>query len=101
MSSISRKFSSTARALLQFIWKGTEPIPKYEDTVISKVKKNTKLTGADRIEIAGGEHDSVADPKLRVSGQVFEGNRRLTSIHAYHDGTVVYSKEVFNKSQEE
>ncbi|KAM5467387.1 hypothetical protein MauCBS54593_005355 [Microsporum audouinii] len=99
MASFARAFSSSARALLEFVWKGTKSIPEYEENLRTQVRKNSKLVGADRIEIAGGEHDSDADPKLRVSGQIFEGNRRLTSVHAYKDGTIVFSKDVFNKSQ--
>ncbi|DAA73117.1 TPA_exp: hypothetical protein A8136_5042 [Trichophyton benhamiae CBS 112371] len=99
MSSFRRAFSSTARSLLEFVWKGTKPIPEYEENIKTQVGKNYKLDGVDRIEIAGGEHDSAADPDMRVSGQIFKGHRRVTSVHAYKDGRVVYSKELFNESQ--
>ena len=125
MSSIRRNFSTTARALLQFIWKGTGSKPQYEDRIKAKLAKNPKLADADRVEIAyvtayvfrrvsrcyrirrilmnisGDEHTSPADPKPRVSGQVFKDNRRLTSLHAYHDGTIIYSKDSINKVQGE
>jgi hypothetical protein len=49
---MSRYFSSTARALLNFVWKGTEPVSYYESMIKDKLAKNPKLVGADRIEIA-------------------------------------------------
>ena len=47
---------------------------------------------------SGKPHTSIVDTKLRVSGQIFKGNTRLTSIHAYDDGTVEYSK-MYNDAQ--
>ncbi|KAJ5248623.1 hypothetical protein N7468_000074 [Penicillium chermesinum] len=101
MSSIRRNFSTTARALLEFIWKGTTSNPQYEARIKAKLAKNRKLADADKVEIAGDEHTSPEDPKARVSGQVFKNNRRLTSLHAYHDGTIIYSKDSINKAQED
>lgn len=53
------------------------------------------------MNLSGDEHTSLTDPKPRVSGQVFKDNRRLTSLHAYHDGTIIYSKDSINKAQED
>ena len=50
---------------------------------------------------SGQEHNSAKDKVDRVSGQVFKGITRVTSIHAYTDGTVIYSKKEYNDSQEE
>jgi hypothetical protein len=47
-----RGFSTAARAFLQFIWKGTSPDPEYENMLKEKISKNSKLAGADKIEIA-------------------------------------------------
>lgn len=47
-----RFFSSTARALLDFIWRGTEPVTEYEDLIKRTLSKNRKLADADRVEIA-------------------------------------------------
>jgi hypothetical protein len=47
-----RGISTTARALLQFIWKGTSPDPEYENMLKGKIAKNSKLIGADKVEIA-------------------------------------------------
>jgi hypothetical protein len=47
-----RGFSTAARALLQFIWKGTTPDPKYEKMIKEKISTNSKLSGADKVEIA-------------------------------------------------
>ncbi|KAF1820043.1 uncharacterized protein K489DRAFT_412070 [Dissoconium aciculare CBS 342.82] len=96
---MSRYFSTTAQAFLKFIWKGTEPVTKYEDLIKSKLSDNSKLALADTVEIAGQPHVSSKDPKLRVSGQVYKGNVRLTSVHAYDDGTVEYSKQSYNEAQ--
>jgi hypothetical protein len=53
------------------------------------------------MNLSGEEHTSPADPKPRVSGQVFKEKRHLTSLHAYHDGTIIYSKDSINKAQED
>jgi hypothetical protein len=52
MSSIRRNFSTTARALLEFIWKGTGSNSQYEDRIKAKLAKNPKLVDADKVEIA-------------------------------------------------
>jgi hypothetical protein len=49
---------------------------------------------------SGEAHTSHKDNKLRVSGQIFKGQTRLTSVHAYADGEVEYSKQSFNDAQE-
>ncbi|KAL2686844.1 hypothetical protein Neosp_004386 [[Neocosmospora] mangrovei] len=98
---MSRYFSTTARALLRFIWKGSEPVESFEELISSKVSKNSKLAEADTVEISGQPHDSYKDAGFRVSGQVYRGNKRLTSIHAYEDGRVVYSKDAYNAAQQE
>lgn len=115
-SLMARSFSTAARALLQFIWKGTDSVPQYEAMIERSVSKNPKLEGADKIEIEyealhfstritahlfrGREHTSRADPVSRVSGKIFRSGVRITSVHAYEDGRVVYSKEEINKAQE-
>jgi hypothetical protein len=48
----------------------------------------------------GQAHTSHEDSKLRVSGQIFRAQARLTSVHAYADGEVEYSKQSFNDAQE-
>jgi hypothetical protein len=53
------------------------------------------------LQISGEPHTSASDPKTRVSGQVFKDGKRLTSIHAYEDGVVQYSKLDINDAQEE
>ncbi|QPH01214.1 hypothetical protein C2857_005413 [Epichloe festucae Fl1] len=98
---MSRFFSTTARAFLSFVWKGTEPHSQYEVTARTQILKNTKLDGVDTVEIAGQPHTSRNDPKVHVSGQIFKNGKRVTSLHVYEDGTVGYSKEIFNESQEE
>lgn len=50
---------------------------------------------------SGQPHTSRNDPKVHVSGQIFKNGKRVTSLHVYEDGTVGYSKEIFNESQEE
>ena len=52
MSSIRRNFSTTARALLEFIWKGTGSDAQYEARIKAKLAKNPKLVDADCVEIA-------------------------------------------------
>lgn len=112
---MARAFSTTARALLRFLWKGTDPVPKYESMIENSISQNPKLVEVDKIEIEyevkcslsrrvangcrGREHKSRADPVDRVSGKLFKGETRVTSVHAYHDGRVVYSKEEFNEAQ--
>ena len=49
---MSRYFSTAARALLKFIWRGTEPVSKYEDLIKGKLSKNSKLAEADTVDIA-------------------------------------------------
>lgn len=48
---MARAFSTTARALLRFLWKGTDPVPKYESMLEDAVSKNPKLEEVDKIEI--------------------------------------------------
>ena len=52
MSSIRRNFSTTARTLLEFIWKGTGSSPEYEVHLKAKLGKNPKLADVDKVEIA-------------------------------------------------
>lgn len=117
-TNIRRAFSSTARALLEIIWEGTKSHPKYEDLLKEKMKKNRKLSGADKVKFAcvtqlqcsnhiihwhnssGEPHTSDKDKELRASGQIFQGQSRLTSVHVYENGTVEYSKASFNGAQE-
>lgn len=114
---MSRTFSTTARNLLRIIWNGTEAIPKYDEIITKAVQSNPKLNGrAETVKLAlvmlfvpsrkkiltsfsGTEHDSRADKKKRVSGQIFtkEGTR-LTSGHWYYDGAVSYSQDPYNKA---
>lgn len=49
---MSRYFSSTARTLLRFIWRGSDPVTKYEDMIKEKMSKNPKLAHADTVDIA-------------------------------------------------
>jgi len=35
-----------------FIWKGADPVPKYENMIKDKFGKNPKLKDADKVEIA-------------------------------------------------
>ncbi|KAI9728114.1 MAG: hypothetical protein M1834_007830 [Cirrosporium novae-zelandiae] len=95
-----RTFSTTAKALINIIWSGTTEQPKYKAMIEEKLRKNNKLKNADRVEIAGAEHTSTKDSQLRVSGQIYQGPRRLTSVHAYDDGRVEYSKKSYNDAQE-
>lgn len=112
-----RAFSSTARALYQFIWKGTQPNTEYEALVTEGLKRNPELDGADRVEIEfvpflgtltpafyslssrGDPHISPKDQVMRVSGKVFRGDVRITSLHAYNNGLLVYSKKKYNDAQ--
>jgi hypothetical protein len=48
---LSRAFSTAARALLQFVWRGTLPVPEYEGFIEGSVNRNPKLTGVDKVEI--------------------------------------------------
>lgn len=48
---------------------------------------------------SGKEHSSTKDQGDRVSGQIYQGVTRLTSVHAYADGRVVYSKDDYNDAQ--
>ncbi|KAH6952599.1 hypothetical protein DER45DRAFT_573675 [Fusarium avenaceum] len=98
---MSRYFSTTARALLDFIWKGSEPVESFETMIRGKISRNSRLAEADKVEIAGQPHTSRKDPGFRVSGQIYKGNKRLTSVHAYEDGRIVFSKDDYNASQEE
>jgi hypothetical protein len=47
-----RAFSTTARTLLQFLWKGTTADPEYENMLKEKLSRNAKLVEADKVEIA-------------------------------------------------
>ncbi|KOC12415.1 hypothetical protein AFLA70_310g001110 [Aspergillus flavus AF70] len=96
---MSRSFSTTVRSLLDIFWKNTQAKPEYEALINQSIETNPKLNKwAQRVEVAGDEHDSKADPNLRVSGQIFnkEGNR-ITSGHWYKDGRVVYSRNTYNQ----
>ncbi|EEH05256.1 protein kinase [Histoplasma capsulatum G186AR] len=92
---MSRFFSSTARSLLQIIWKGTQRVTKYDEMVEKSVENNSELK--DRVatvEIAGHEHQSSQDPKLRVSGKLLDKNGiRITSAHWYHDGRSSFQRK--------
>ncbi|PYI03623.1 hypothetical protein BO78DRAFT_463183 [Aspergillus sclerotiicarbonarius CBS 121057] len=99
-TTIRRAFSSATRALIEFIWEGTKSHPKYEDLLKEKIKKNQKLSGVDKVKFAGDPHTSDKDKELRASGQIFQGQARLTSVHVYANGTVEYSKTSFNSAQE-
>ncbi|EER37135.1 conserved hypothetical protein [Histoplasma capsulatum var. duboisii H88] len=92
-----------SKDFVKFVLEGTIAHPNYEDFVEDKRKKNKKLAGADEVKFAGApHHTSDQDPKMRASGQVFRGTTsRLTSVHVYEDGTVVYSKESVNDAQED
>lgn len=49
---------------------------------------------------SGKEHNSPKDEVDRVSGKIFNGLTRLTSVHAYADGRVTYSKDDHNDAQQ-
>lgn len=113
---MSRKFSSTARRLLEFIWKGATRDSKYEKIIEDQVGLNNRLKGAaTKVEIqyeyaivpirrltcvSGSAHKSRSDPETHVSGQIYGAHGRLTSVHAYEDGTVEYSQKKYNEAQE-
>ncbi|KGO64959.1 hypothetical protein PITC_041780 [Penicillium italicum] len=99
-TNIRRAFSSAARAFLEIIWEGTQSHREYEDLLKEKMKKNRKLSGADKVKFAGEPHTSDKDKELRASGQIFQGQSRLTSVHVYANGTVEYSKASYNGAQE-
>lgn len=40
---MSRSFSTAARTLLHFIWKGTDAVSKYETMISNEVAQNSKL----------------------------------------------------------
>ncbi|KAA8643355.1 hypothetical protein EYZ11_000908 [Aspergillus tanneri] len=84
-----RSLSTTAKALIQFFWKGTKAHPKYEQLLEAKIKKNQKLAGTDKVDFAGDPHTSDKDEKQRASGQIFKGSSRLTSVHVYENGDVI------------
>ncbi|KAK2765960.1 hypothetical protein FQN54_007475 [Arachnomyces sp. PD_36] len=96
---MSRSFSTSARSLLQIIWKNTERVAKYDDMITKSVEGNPKLREkAEKVEVAGREHPSQKDPKHRVSGQVYtKDGVRITSGHWYHDGEVKFSKDEYNE----
>lgn len=48
---------------------------------------------------SGQENNTAKDKVNHVSGQVFKGNTRVTSVRAYTDGRVVYSKDEYNDAQ--
>lgn len=52
MQSARRAFSSTARAICEFIWHGTNAIPKYEEMFRVAKGKNERLEGVTRVEFA-------------------------------------------------
>ncbi|KAE8151542.1 hypothetical protein BDV25DRAFT_138777 [Aspergillus avenaceus] len=95
-----RGLSSVARTFLQYIWKGTNSYPEYEQMLDKKVKQNSRLSKANKVEFAGDPHTSEKDEKKRASGQIFQDQMRLTSVHVYIDGTVEYSKKSYNDAQE-
>ncbi|OJJ29625.1 hypothetical protein ASPWEDRAFT_46817 [Aspergillus wentii DTO 134E9] len=96
---MSRSFSTTMRALLDIAWKSTKANPDYDTMITRSIETHPKLSKwAEKVEVAGDEHGSNADPDLRVSGQIFNKEGvRITSGHWYKDGRVVYSKNTFNK----
>ena len=49
---------------------------------------------------SGGEHSSSKDKAYRVSGQIYKGGTRLTSVHVYADKVVVFSKDDYNDAQQ-
>ncbi|KAK2807774.1 hypothetical protein FQN50_005316 [Emmonsiellopsis sp. PD_5] len=100
---MSRAFSTSAQFLLRITWKGTERVPKYEQMIENSVENNSKLKDrVETVEVAGREHPSPRDPKLRVSGQLLDKDGiRITSGHWYHDGEVKFSKEEFNSANGE
>ncbi|MCJ1256898.1 hypothetical protein MMC24_004723 [Lignoscripta atroalba] len=100
---MSHPFSTSARALLQIIWKTTERVAKYDEMIEKSIENNLKLKDrVGTVEVAGREHPSTQDPKLRVSGQLLDKNGiRITSAHWYHDGEVKYSKGRFNDAEGE
>lgn len=99
------------RALLEIIWKNTQAKSKYDAMITRTIEAHPKMSKWRRVEVAlvmqmlqncnylachlarGDEHNSIADPDLRVSGQIFnKEGMRITSGHWYKDGRVVYSK---------
>lgn len=49
--------------------------------------------------ISGAAYKSRSDPHTHVSGQIFGASGRLTSVHAYEDGSVEYSQRKYNDAQ--
>lgn len=99
------------RALLEIIWKNTQAKSKYDAMITRTIEAHPKMSKWRRVEVAlvmqmlqncnylachlarGDEHNSIADPDLRVSGKIFnKEGMRITSGHWYKDGRVVYSK---------
>ncbi|KAL5685388.1 hypothetical protein EMGR_004240 [Emarellia grisea] len=79
------------RALLEIIWKNTQAKSKYDAMITRTIEAHPKMSKWRRVEVAGDEHNSIADPDLRVSGQIFnKEGMRITSGHWYKDGRVVW-----------
>lgn len=50
---MSRPFSTSARTLLQIIWKNTERVAKYDDIITQSIEENPKLNGrVEKVEVA-------------------------------------------------
>ncbi|KAG8531806.1 uncharacterized protein KY384_003442 [Bacidia gigantensis] len=95
---MSRAFSTAARALLQFVWKGTQPVASYEEIIANDIAMNSKLQGkVDKVEVQGGEHGR--ENNLWVSIMIFSGMKRLVSAHANKRGFLEYSKIEYQKAQ--
>lgn len=41
----ARLFSTTARSLIRYIWKGTEPEPNYQQILEARLAEHPKLAG--------------------------------------------------------
>lgn len=52
------------------------------------------------IILSGKEHSSSKDKVNRVFKQIYNEVTRLTSVHAYVDERVVYSKNDYNNAQQ-
>ena len=82
---MARSFSTAARALLQFIWKGTDSVPQYEAMIEASVSKNPKLEGADKIEI---EYEAINfSTRLQL---IFLGAENI--VHEQTQSTVYLGK---------
>ena len=48
---MSRTFSTSAKALLNFIWNGISPRPEWEERVRKAVEGNLKLPSIDTVKV--------------------------------------------------